>query len=115
LNIPFAERGISDTFFPESRGVNVIEETIKQINARIQATGSLTPERRRELLELLATLEAEAANLARTHGEQAQSIVGFTQVTAHEATRANRDPRLLNLSVKALRRSCVASRLAGPG
>jgi prefoldin subunit 5 len=83
----------------------MIEETIKRIEARIQTTDSLTPERRHELIELLATLKAEAANLARTHGEQAQSIVGFTQVTTHEAMRTDQDPRLLNLSVQALRRS----------
>ena len=83
----------------------MINETIKRIETRIQATDSLTPERRHELIELLATLKAEAANLARTHDEQAQSIVGFTQVTTHEAMRTAQDPRLLNLSVQALRRS----------
>ena len=83
----------------------MIEETINQIKARIQGADSLTPERRRELLDLLATLESEASNLAKTHGEQAQSIVGFTQVTAHEATRAPQDPHLVNLSVEALNRS----------
>ena len=83
----------------------MIDETIKRIETRIQATDSLSPERRHELIELLATLKAEAANLARTHDEQAQSIVGFTQVTTHEAMRTAQDPRLLNLSVQALRRS----------
>jgi len=83
----------------------MIEETIKQIKTRIQAADSLTPERRSELLDLLATLESEAGNLAKTHGEQAKSIVGFTQVTAHEATRAPQDPQLMNLSVEALNRS----------
>jgi len=83
----------------------VIEETIKQIEARIQAAESLRPERRRELIELLATLKAEADELAKTHGEQAQSIVGFAQVTAHEATRTEKNPKLLDLSLEALRSS----------
>jgi hypothetical protein len=83
----------------------VIEETIKQIEARIHSTDSLAPERRRELIELLATLKAEAGELAKTHGEQAQSIVGFAQVTTHEATRAEQDPKLLDLSLEALRSS----------
>lgn len=83
----------------------MIEETIKRIEAQIQATDTLTPERRRALIELLSTLKTETANLARTHDEQAQSIVGFTQVTTHEAMRSDQDPRLLNLSVQALRRS----------
>ena len=83
----------------------MIEETIERIEAQIQLTDTLTPERRRELIALLATLRAEAANLARTHGEQAQSIVGFAQVTTHEAMRTEQDPRLLSLSAQALRRS----------
>ena len=83
----------------------MIEETIEQIEVRIHATDALSPERRRELIELLATLKAEAGELAKTHGEQAQSIVGFAQVTAHEATRAEQDPKLLDLSIEALRSS----------
>jgi chromosome segregation ATPase len=83
----------------------MIDETIKQIETQIQATDALTPDRRQELIELISKLKAEAANLAQTHGEQAQSIVGFTQVTTHEAMRTDQDPRLLNLSVQALRRS----------
>jgi cell division septum initiation protein DivIVA len=89
----------------EKPKTNVIEETIKQIEARIQSADSFTPERRKELVELLATLKAEAGELAKTHGEQAQNIVGFAQVTAHEATRAEQDPQQLDLSLKALRSS----------
>jgi chromosome segregation ATPase len=83
----------------------VIEETIKQIEARIQSAESLAPERRRELVDLLGTLKAEAGELAKTHQEQAQSIVGFAQATTNEATRAKQDPQLLNQSVETLRRS----------
>ena len=100
--MPKRELGIH---FPGNKNTNVIEETIKQIEARIQSSDSLTPERRRELVELLATLKAEAGELAKTHGEQAQSIVGFAQVTAHEATRTEQDPKLLDLSLEALRSS----------
>jgi chromosome segregation ATPase len=83
----------------------VIDETIKQIEARIHSTESLTPEKRAELVELLAKLKAEAGELAKTHGEQAQSIVGFAQVTTHEATRTDQDPKLLDLSLEGLRSS----------
>lgn len=83
----------------------MIDETIKQIEARIQNTESLTLERRQELLSLVTRLKTEAGELAKTHNEQAQSIVGFTQVSAHEATRAAQDPALLNLSTEGLRKS----------
>jgi hypothetical protein len=91
--------------FPQNTNQAVIDETIKQIEARIQSAESLTPERRQELVALLGKLKAEAADLAKTHGDEAQSIVGFTQMTAHEATRAAQDPRLLDLSLQALRGS----------
>jgi broad specificity phosphatase PhoE len=41
----------------------MIEETIRQIEARLNAATSLTPEARAELLGLLAGLRAEAAQL----------------------------------------------------
>ncbi len=83
----------------------MIDETIQQIEARIQNSESLRPERRQELLELLAKLKAEAGELAKTHSEQAESIVGFTQVTAHETMRAAQDPQLVSLSAEGLRKS----------
>jgi hypothetical protein len=83
----------------------MIAETIKQIEGRIQNAESLSPERRRELLELLAKLKAEAGELAKTHSEQAESIVSFAQVTTREATRAAQDPQLLKLSTTGLRKS----------
>lgn len=85
----------------------MIDETIKQIESRIQNSNSLQPERRRELLELVAKLKSETGELAKTHSEQAQSIVGFTQLSTYEATRAAQDPNLVNLSTEGLRKSVV--------
>jgi len=92
----------------------MIDETIKQIEARIQNTESLAPERRGELMELLTKLKAEAGELAKTHNEQAESIVSFTQVTAREATRAEQDPQLLNLSTEGLRKSVAEFETSHP-
>jgi hypothetical protein len=80
----------------------MIEETIGQIEARIQGSGAIKEERREELLGLLVTLKSEVAKLSETHGEQAQSIAGFTQLSAHEATRAEQNPELLKLSLDGL-------------
>lgn len=104
MNSRVAEVGFRDTISLKAKPV-VIEETIKQIEARIHSADSLTPEKRAELVELLGRLKAEAGELAKTHGEQAQSIVGFAQITAHEATRADQNPKLLDLSLEGLRSS----------
>lgn len=80
----------------------MIDNTIEKIEARIQSGESLSPERKQELLRLLATLKAEVTELSKTHGEQAQSIAGFAEVSTHEATRSAQDPRLLDLSLQGL-------------
>ncbi len=80
----------------------MIEDTIGKIEARVQSADSIKEERRGELLQLLSTLKAEVAQLSKTHGEQAESIAGFTDISAHEATRAQRNPHLLKLSLQGL-------------
>jgi Mg2+ and Co2+ transporter CorA len=80
----------------------MIEDTVSKIEKKIQAADAIQDERRRELLELLGTLKAEVAALSRTHGEQAESIVNFTETSAHEATRSEQNHELLELSLKGL-------------
>jgi hypothetical protein len=80
----------------------MIEDTIGKIEARIEGAESIREERRHELLQLLGTLKSEVAELSKTHGEQAQSIAGFTEVSAHEATRTEQNPQLLRLSLQGL-------------
>jgi hypothetical protein len=80
----------------------MIEDTIVKIEARIKAGESINPARREELLQLLATLKSEMAALSQTHGEQAQSIASFAEVSAQEATRTQQNPQLLKLSLEGL-------------
>jgi hypothetical protein len=80
----------------------MIEDTIGKIESRIQTTDSIKDEKRRELAELLATLKSEVAELSKTHSEQAESIAGFAELSAHEATRSEQNPELLKLSVTGL-------------
>lgn len=80
----------------------MIKETISSIEAKIQSTDTLQEEKKRELLQLLGTLKSEVATLSETHGEQARSIAGFTEMSAHEATRSEQNPELLELSLKGL-------------
>ena len=80
----------------------MIEDTIGKIEARIQTAEAINEERKRDLLQLLGTLKTEVAELSKTHGDEAASIAGFAQVSAHEATRAERNPELLKLSLDGL-------------
>jgi hypothetical protein len=80
----------------------MIEDTVSNIEAKIQASDSIKDDRKRELLQMLGTLKAEIATLSKTNSEQAQSIAGFTELSTHEATRAQQNPELLQLSLKGL-------------
>jgi len=83
----------------------MIDDTIQKIEDQLESAEALSDARRRELLELLARLKTEVADLSQTHEDDAQSIAGFTQVSAHEATRETPNPELLDLSLQGLRSS----------
>ena len=80
----------------------MIEDTVSNIEAKIQASDSISGDRKRELLQLLGTLKSEIATLSETNSEGAQSIASFTEISAHEATRSHQNPELLELSLKGL-------------
>ncbi len=83
----------------------MIQDTIHRIESQIAGAKNLSPERRAELVELLAHLKAEVAELAKTHGEQAESIASFAQVSAHEATRMELNQEALRHSLGGLEAS----------
>jgi hypothetical protein len=80
----------------------MIEDTLSNIEAKIRGSESIKDDRKRELLQMLATLKSEISTLSRTDSEQAQSIAKFTDLSAHEATRSEQNPELLKLSLKGL-------------
>jgi prefoldin subunit 5 len=80
----------------------MIDDTLAKIEARLKSTEAIPAEKRRELQQLLATLKAEVGKLSKTHAEQAESIAGFTEVSAREATREHQNPQLLKLSLNGL-------------
>ena len=83
----------------------MIEKTISEIEAKISGAESVSPERRQELLQLLATLKTEVGKLSKTNAEQADSIAGFTQLSTHEAMRTEQNQQLRELSLQGLRSS----------
>ena len=86
----------------DERGKTMIKDTLSNIEARLQSTDAISEDKRRELQELLSRLKSEVDELSKTHSEQAESIAGFTEMSAHEATREQQNPRLLKLSLDGL-------------
>ena len=81
------------------------ESTLNEIEAKIRGADKISDDRKRELLQLLATLKTEVGALSKTHGEQAESIAQFAKISAHEATRGKQSPELRELSVRGLQSS----------
>ena len=83
----------------------MIENTIGEIEAKIQGASSISDERKHELLQLLDMLRSETGALAKTHGEQAQTIADSVHASAQQATSENQNTDLLENSVAGLRSS----------
>lgn len=80
----------------------MFQDTISKIEEKIQNSAAIKEENRAELISLLGELKSEIKELSKTHEEQAQSIAGFTALSTQEATRENKNPELIDLSVKGL-------------
>jgi hypothetical protein len=61
----------------------MIHDTIGKIEERIRQAEAIKGENKEELLRLLANLKSEVTEISGTHADQAQSIAGFTAVSAH--------------------------------
>jgi hypothetical protein len=92
----------------------MIDETIKRIEETVADADSLGAEKKQELLNLVSGLKREIAGISETHGDQARSIAGFTQMSAHEATRQERDQQLLDLSLQGLAASVERFEVSHP-
>ena len=80
----------------------MLQQTVDKIEERLRKTETLNEENKSEVLNLLSTLKIEIADLSKTNNEQAESITGFIALSTHEATRQEKNPELLKLSIEGL-------------
>ena len=92
----------------------MIEETFNKIKSKIQTTSSITAGKKTELLTLLSALESEITALSEARSEHAESIAGFVERSAHEATRQDKDSELLRLSLAGLTASVKSFEASHP-
>jgi hypothetical protein len=98
----------------KERSKRMIRETLTKIEEKLRNTESIKDESRAELLTLISTLKSEMAELSKTNEEHAESIVGFTGIATHEATRRERDLQLLKLSIEGLASSAKGFETSHP-
>ncbi|MGV8059699.1 MAG: DUF4404 family protein [Smithellaceae bacterium] len=92
----------------------MIQERLDKIEEKLKQSKTVEESDKAELLTLLVTLRTEIAELARTHHEQAESIVRFAELSAHEATRKEKSPTLFNLSIEGLTSSVREFEISHP-
>jgi hypothetical protein len=78
------------------------KNTLENIEEKIRTYDVLSEEKKSELLGLIAKLKTEISGLSESQAEHAESIVGFMERTTHEATRKQKNPKLLELSIDGL-------------
>jgi hypothetical protein len=83
----------------------MLQDTIAKIEGRLQTSTALNESQRAELLKLLGQLKTEIGQFSKTHQEQAESIASFAEVSMREATREDRNPRLVEHSIGGLKSS----------
>jgi hypothetical protein len=93
----------------------MIDQTIHEIEARIQAAEHLSFGQRKELQALVADLKVEVHRLSETHGEDAEIVAAFARATAGEGLKASRNPQLLKLAVDGIRASVKRFETSHPG
>jgi hypothetical protein len=80
---------------------------LDQIERTLQAADELADDLREQLLEKFEELKTEldADQSADFDPESLSSLLGFTQLSAHEALRPQQDPELLKLALKGVERN----------
>ena len=83
----------------------LINKTLTKIERTIKQEANLSDKDKTELLKLLASLKVEITELSKIHSEEAESIVGFIERSTHEASRKNKNQKLISLSVEGISES----------
>ncbi len=80
----------------------MLKHTLEKIESKIKQSPNIPDSKKNEYFELLHELNTEITELSKTEKETAESIKGFTKISAHEATRATPDPYLIRISTEGL-------------
>lgn len=92
----------------------MIQNRLDKIEEKLKQSNTIKENDKDELLNLLKTLRTEIADLSRTHHEQAESVAGFAELSAHEATRSEKSSELFNLSIEGLTSSVQGFEVSNP-
>jgi prefoldin subunit 5 len=81
------------------------DERIQKIRSAVEDADHISPEKKAELLAVLAKLKPAIRTVAKTHEEEAESISQYVEASAQEAAGKNKDPEGLEKVLHRLRQS----------
>ena len=88
--------------------------SLNDIEKIIRASEALQADQKVELLRLLTTLKSEIATLEHTHADHAESVIGLTQRSMHEAIRQPKDPQRADSALQELAASVAELEVSHP-
>jgi hypothetical protein len=80
----------------------MLEHTLEKIEHKIKSSPNIPDKNKTEFIDLLNALNIEISELQKSQREKAESIKGFTKISAHEATREEINPGLIKISIDGL-------------
>src|SRR5215469_4800544 len=81
------------------------DERIQKIKSAVEAADHISPEKKTELLAVLAKLKPAIAEVAQTDEGEAEKISRFVEASAHEITGNKERPESLERVLHKLRQS----------
>lgn len=92
----------------------MINDTMSKIEEKITNSVHITDDNKKEYLSMLSALRGEIYDISQSERDKAETISGFAGVTAHEATRKETNPELLELSLDGLKKSVEGFEVSNP-
>ena len=81
------------------------DERIEKIKSAVEAADHISPEKKAELLAVLAKLKPAIAEVARSHEGEAERISQFVEASAHEVAGKKERPESVDRVLNRLRQS----------
>src|ERR1044071_5434749 len=83
----------------------MIDERIQKIKSAVESADHISPEKKSELLEVLAKLKPAIAKVAETHEDDAERISQFVETSAHEVAHKRERSETIERVLQKLKQS----------
>lgn len=89
-------------------------KSLQDVEKAIADHQDIPSETKAELLRLLSTLKSEIATLEHTRADHAESVIGLTQRSMHEAIQQPKDPQRADSALQELAASVAELEVSHP-